>query len=111
MSMSEWITLLEDVDELDVGSGRCFEVRGKRIAVFRTEEGFHAIDDLCTHAEAPLSDGMVENGCVVCPWHGAQFDLRTGEAVTPPAVEGVKVYKVVCQDDELKLEWGSNGDG
>jgi len=102
--MSEWITLLEDADELELGGSRCFVVRGRRIAVFRVEEGYYAMDDMCTHADAPLSDGWIEDGCVVCPWHGARFDLKSGDVMVPPAVDAIRVYKVVVDGGCLRIE-------
>lgn len=74
------------------------------IAVFNVEGALFAISDVCTHAEASLSEGQVEGQTVECPLHGACFDLRTGEALTPPAVEPVKTFAVVVQDDDVYVE-------
>lgn len=105
--MSDWISLIPIAD-FPVGSSRCFVVRDRRIAVFRTEDGWHGFDDTCPHAQAPLSDGWLEDGCVICPWHGAQFDLQTGEPVTPPAVTGVQIYQLRVENDTLQLSWPEN---
>jgi 3-phenylpropionate/trans-cinnamate dioxygenase ferredoxin component len=74
------------------------------IAVFNVEGALFAVSDVCTHAEASLSEGHVEGQTVECPLHGACFDLRTGEALTPPAVEPVQTFAVVVQDDEVYVE-------
>jgi nitrite reductase/ring-hydroxylating ferredoxin subunit len=88
------------------GTSRCFLVRGRRIAVFRAAGGaLTACDDLCPHAGAPLSDGWIEDGCVVCPWHGARFDIATGEALSPPAAGPVEVFRVADEAGDLVLEW------
>ena len=87
------------------GASRCFVVGGRRVAVFRSETGWVAVDDECPHAGAPLSDGWLEDGCVVCPWHGARFDAATGEALTPPAVEPVRVFSLRQEGDDLVLDW------
>ena len=86
------------------GSARAIEVSGRSIGLFNVDGVIYAIDNVCTHDSAPLSEGVVTDGCVVCPWHGAEFDLETGEALTPPAVENVRTYKVVLSGDEISLE-------
>ena len=91
--------------EVEDGRGKCFVTPdGSKIAVFNVGGKFYAIDDLCTHAEASLSDGWVDGHCVACPWHGAEFDLKTGAAMTPPASEPVKNYPVVVDGEDLKIE-------
>jgi 3-phenylpropionate/trans-cinnamate dioxygenase ferredoxin component len=74
------------------------------IAVFNVDGKLLAISDICTHAEASLSEGMVQGEIVQCPLHGATFDLRTGEALTPPAVEPVQTFPVVVQENEIYVE-------
>ncbi|MGH9338571.1 MAG: Rieske (2Fe-2S) protein [Acidobacteriota bacterium] len=90
----------------DIGSGQAIavEANGQRIAIFNVNGAFHAISDTCTHRGGPLSQGKVEGSTVTCPWHGAQFDIRTGNVLTPPAPTGVASYKVVVEDDEIKIE-------
>jgi len=102
--MIDWISLLP-VADFPVGVSRCFLVRDRRIAVFRTDAAWHACDDLCPHAAAPLSDGWLEDGCVVCPWHGARFDLASGDPMTPPAASGVRIYRLRVENETLQLEW------
>lgn len=92
------------VTDVPPGSARKFEIAGRCIAVFNVDGCFYAIDDECTHEGGPLSEGAVESGCVTCPWHGAEFDLQTGKALTPPAVEDVRSYKVVVSGDDVSVE-------
>src|SRR5262245_17119360 len=92
--------------DLPPGSARRVEVEGRPLALFNVDGTFYAIDDVCTHAEAPLSEGTVQGTCVVCPWHGAEFDLCTGKALTPPAAEDVRCYKVTVSDGNLLVEIG-----
>jgi 3-phenylpropionate/trans-cinnamate dioxygenase ferredoxin component len=80
------------------------------IAVFNVEGKLFAISDICTHAEASLSEGQVEGEIVECPLHGATFDLRTGEALTPPAFEPVQTFPVVVQEDEIYVEVDASGE-
>ena len=74
--------------------GRGYEVKGIRVAVIRHEGKLHALDEMCTHADASLAFGPVREGCVMCPWHYAEFSLETGEALSGPACENVKTYQV-----------------
>jgi 3-phenylpropionate/trans-cinnamate dioxygenase ferredoxin component len=95
--------------ELKPNQGRCVTLEGKQIAIFNMDGQYLAIDDLCTHADASLADGGVfkdEQGrCLVeCPWHGARFDLKTGAALTLPAVTPVKTYPVREAGDALEVE-------
>lgn len=90
--------------DLPPGAARAIEVAGRSIAIFNVEGVVHAIDNDCTHDGGPLSEGVVRDGCVVCPWHAAEFDLVTGKALTPPAVEDVRCYKVSIFGDEVFLE-------
>jgi len=90
--------------EIPESGGKCVEIEGKRIAIFRVGDGFHAIDDECTHQGAPLSEGTVEGEEVECPWHGSRFDLRTGEATGPPADEPVSTYTVRVIGEDVEVE-------
>lgn len=64
------------------GEGRVFEIGARRIAVFRTRQGeLFATQAECPHRGGPLADGLLGAGRVVCPLHGLQFELRTGDAV------------------------------
>ncbi|MFT5107715.1 MAG: 3-phenylpropionate/trans-cinnamate dioxygenase ferredoxin subunit [Verrucomicrobiales bacterium] len=101
--MPEPISIAKTTD-LEEGQGKCFVVNDHKIAVFKSEGEFYAMDDLCTHADAPLSDGWVNKGCVACPWHGAEFDLKTGAAMTPPASSPVKTYPVTIDGEDIRIE-------
>ncbi len=90
--------------ELAPGKTRVVEINGDRIAIFNVDGKFYAIDDTCTHAGGPLSEGEVDGTTVTCPWHGASFDLCCGEALSPPAEEEVKSYEVTIEGDEVILK-------
>ena len=80
--MAQW-TRIADSDELPSGGAREFFVAGKLLAVFRVGEEVFALDAICPHQGGPLAKGAVSEGaagCIVtCPWHGWQFDLKTGQ--------------------------------
>ena len=78
--------------------------RSKKIALFNVEGSLHAIDDTCTHRGGPLSEGMLVGNEVTCPWHGAVFDVTTGDVVGPPAPSSVTSYRVRIEDDDVEVE-------
>jgi 3-phenylpropionate/trans-cinnamate dioxygenase ferredoxin component len=90
----------------ELSPGEVKRIEDPAIAVFNLAGTFYAISDICTHAEASLSEGTVDGETVECPLHGACFDLRTGEALTPPAVEPVQTFPVVIQGDSIYVETG-----
>jgi nitrite reductase/ring-hydroxylating ferredoxin subunit len=93
-----------DTQSLPPGTATVAEVNGNRIAVFNVGGTFYAIDDTCPHAGGPLSEGQVDGEKVVCPWHDAAFNLKTGDVLSPPAFEGVKSYRVVVEGNDVKVE-------
>ncbi len=92
------------VSDIPPGEARAFEVEGEKIGIFNVDGQFYAVNNVCTHSGGPLHEGEVVDGRVVCPWHQAEFDLKSGEVECPPAVEGVKSYKVEVAGDTLKVE-------
>jgi 3-phenylpropionate/trans-cinnamate dioxygenase ferredoxin subunit len=88
----------------ELGPGEVKRIDNPPIAVFNVDGALFAIGDVCTHAEASLAEGYVDGQTVACPLHGACFDLRTGEALTPPATEPVQTFAVVVQDDDVFVE-------
>ncbi|MEI7722628.1 MAG: non-heme iron oxygenase ferredoxin subunit [Actinomycetota bacterium] len=80
------------------------EKSGRTICVTRVGDEIFAIDDTCSHSDASLSEGEVTDFKIECWLHGAEFDLRTGEALTPPAVAPVKVYPVTVDGDSVTVE-------
>ena len=90
--------------DIPPGAATAVEVEGKKIAIFNVGNQYFAIDDTCTHAGGPLSEGSVEGFQVNCPWHGAAFDLKTGEALCAPAFEAISCYNVKVEADDIKIE-------
>ncbi len=92
--MTDWIDVCS-AEDLPPGSVRVCHLPERDVAIFRLEDGsIYALHDLCSHADAPLSGGWIEGRCAVCPLHGAQFDLATGEARSLPATEPVETFPV-----------------
>ncbi len=94
------------VQEFPDGSARSVRVsEDLQVAVFRVKGRFYALEDRCSHQEAPLSEGeIVDDCCVKCPWHGAKFDLATGRALTLPAVAPVRTFPVIVENGQVFVE-------
>ena len=77
---------------------------GNTVAVVRDGDDWYAVDDECSHASIPLSEGDVEGCEIECWLHGSRFDLRTGKPSGPPATEPVAVYAVQVDGDDVLVD-------
>ena len=89
---------------INPGALALVELAGTRIAVANVDGVFYAFDDACTHEQCSLAEGDLEGAKVICACHGAEFDVRTGEVLAPPATEPLRVYPVHVSDDALHIE-------
>jgi nitrite reductase/ring-hydroxylating ferredoxin subunit len=89
--------------DLEVDQMKLLRVGGRRIVLARTEQGYVAFDDRCTHRGGALSGGTMICGTVQCPWHGSQFDVRTGSVKAGPAKDGITTYPVEETQGEVRL--------
>ena len=103
-------SLVAAAGDLDTNQMKLVHVDGQRIVVARTDNGVAAFDDRCTHRGGPLSDGTLICGTVQCPWHGSQFDVRTGAVGAGPAKEPIATHSVEERDGELRLTLAPQGD-
>jgi 3-phenylpropionate/trans-cinnamate dioxygenase ferredoxin subunit len=90
--------------DLQQGKPLKVEKDGKTICVARVGDEVFAVDDTCSHSDASLSEGDVTDFKIECWLHGAEFDLRTGEALTPPAVAPLHTYGVHVDGDSVTVE-------
>ena len=100
---NEFVTVIE-TSKIRPGDLAAIEVRGLRIAVANVGGTFYAFDDTCTHEECSLADGDLSGTTVTCMCHGAEFDVRTGEVLAPPAPLPVKVYRTRVEGNSLQIE-------
>ena len=101
--MSEWVTVAAAGD-LTEGESMEYDHRGEPICIARTSAGLFAFDGWCSHEECPLWEGTLTDTEVECYCHGSMFDMRSGEALTGPAVESIATYAVREQDGEIQLQ-------
>lgn len=80
------------------------EINGSKVAVFKVDNEYFAIQNRCSHAEASLSEGEVYDCKVECPLHGAEFDLKTGEALTLPATKPIAIYTTEVNENSLLVK-------
>ena len=91
------------VEEIGNGQRLSFEIDYKRIAVFNVGGQYFAMADICSHDDGPLAEGEVDDLEIVCPRHGARFDLSTGEVLTLPAVVDIPVYPLRVVGGEILI--------
>ena len=99
-----WIlaALLAELPEDDVIG---VEVNGRDIALYRTDEAIFASDNRCSHGNARLSDGFLEDGEIECPLHQGRFCIKTGKAMCSPLTEGVTIYPVQVEEEKVYLKF------
>lgn len=91
-------------DELRVDQMKLLHVGDRRIVLARTEQDYVAFDDRCPHRGGSLAGGAMIGGTVQCPWHGSQFDVRTGSVKAGPADRGIEAYRVEQRGDEIRVD-------
>lgn len=98
----EFVTVAS-IDELVNGERMIFEIGDLPVALFNIGGQFYAIADLCSHDDGPVAEGELEGLEIVCPRHGARFNLETGEALTLPAVVDIPTYPVRVVGNEIQI--------
>ena len=101
--MSKLVKIAE-TKELAPGTGKVAAAEGHSLALFNVAGTFYAIDNTCTHRGGPLGEGELAGEVVTCPWHGAQFNVKAGEVLAPPARKGVQSFPVKVQGDYVLVE-------
>ena len=101
--MSDQELQVASLAEVPAGKTLCVEVSGREVLLCHTAEGVFAVDNLCTHAEARLCEGRLKGNRILCPLHGAGFDVRDGSALSKPASVPLSTYQVSVRDDAVFL--------
>jgi len=91
------------VHDIPEGSAKAFHVNGSAVAVYRSEGKFYASEDICSHEQEHLSEGWLEGEVIECPRHGAQFSLKTGEALSLPATEPIRIFEVKVEGEDVLM--------
>ena len=99
-NMSDFTRVCKTIDIPDPGKAT-FEVEDRFVVVFHLDGEFYALDDCCTHDGGPLGEGMIDCFQIICPRHGARFDIRTGQAMSMPAVRSTPSHEVKVEGEEV----------
>lgn len=110
--MADFVRVADVTDIPDPGK-TLVEVAGEMVALFHVEGRYYALDDVCTHDGGPLADGELRDHKIACPRHGAKFDIRTGAALTMPAVRATRAHDVKVEGDGVwvRLRDDATADG
>ena len=102
--MGEQFIAAAQASEIPVGGVKLVLVKGKAILLCHTADGFHAVDDNCTHDDGPLGEGFLDGNAIECPRHGARFDVTTGKVLCLPAAVGIRTYPVQVDGETVKVQ-------
>lgn len=91
------------VGDLQPGQMKLLRIAGQRILLCNYNGQYYAVNEACTHENGMLSRGLLYEHEVACPLHGATFDVRSGEVITPPAMEALTVYPVKIEGDDVMI--------
>lgn len=103
-AIESWSKPVCNQSELGDGQMMLAVVGTERVVIGRCSEGLFAFSDHCTHRGGPLSDGALVGCTVQCPWHGSQFDVRTGRVVAGPAQEKIGIYAIEVRNGEVYVQ-------
>ncbi len=92
---------MADAGEVSPGEVKQYQVEGRPVALCNVDGDLYALEDICTHAFAYLSEGGLEGGQIKCPLHGAKFDVKTGAAKSLPAVKPVPKHEVKVENGNV----------
>ncbi|HEX9370843.1 MAG TPA: Rieske 2Fe-2S domain-containing protein [Roseiflexaceae bacterium] len=104
----QWTAVLADA-ELPEGELRRVEIGDRAIVLARQHRQIYALAEPCSHLGGPLADGMLEDGCVVCPWHCSRFELATGEPIDGPAAIPQPCFATRVRDGRIEVQAGAEG--
>lgn len=98
------------LDEAVVPSKHCIKIGNKNLLLCITHEGIFALENKCSHAMKPLSEGKLKDSTIQCPFHGAVFCLKTGDHLAPPAFKGIQTFPTEIINNVVYVDIASNND-
>ena len=98
--MTDFIKVAE-LNDLADGELMAVEVDDELVCLARVEDSVYAFTDNCTHISGPLNEGELDGEVLTCPWHGAQFNVRTGKVLRGPARQDIQIYPVRVDGDSI----------
>jgi len=101
--MTQEFHVVAATSELADGQQMYVELNGEEILLCQDKQDYYAIAYYCSHAAFALEGGTIRNGCITCPYHGAEFDIRDGSVQAPPAFEPIKTFPVRVENDTIAV--------
>lgn len=101
--MTDFIKVAE-LSDLEDGDLMGLEVDGEPVCLAKVDGTIYAFTDNCTHISGPLCEGELDNCVLTCPWHGAQFDVRTGKVLRGPARYDILTYPVKIEGESILIQ-------
>ncbi|MBD3647996.1 MAG: Rieske 2Fe-2S domain-containing protein [Pseudomonadales bacterium] len=101
--MSDGFHVVAATSELPEGGQMLVELDGEEILLCHHEGQYYAVAFYCSHEAFGLEGGEMHEGCITCPYHGAEFKLADGSVLAPPAFEGINTYPLRVEDDLIKI--------
>ena len=99
----QWLTVAA-VDDVPEGGTLAVEAAGEAICLYKLGGRIYATQELCTHDEASLAEGYIEDDCIECPLHQARFHIPSGAVRAPPAMDDLRVYAVKIEHGEISVQ-------
>ena len=91
---------MASVGDIKPGEAKVFEVNGEAVALYNVDGNFYATTNTCLHKGGPLGEGMLEGENIICPWHGWQFNVKTGVSPVVPTAK-VQTYPVKVEGNDV----------
>ena len=101
--MPRWISVFS-VDDVENGQHRVVDIDDTEVVIFKVDNDFFAIENVCSHDGGEIGSGALENSEIICPRHGARFCIKTGDVKSPPAYEGVESYAVRIENNIVQIQ-------
>jgi 3-phenylpropionate/trans-cinnamate dioxygenase ferredoxin component len=95
---------VSETDNIEVEDIIRFDHQENTYCIYRLEDGYYATDGICTHEAVHLEEGLVMDGEIECPMHQGIFNIKTGEAISPPACDNLKTYPVKVEDKKIYID-------
>ena len=101
--MSEWITVFNE-NALMNGENSVIDLDGTDVAIFKIDDEFYAIEDVCSHDGTEIASGELDGDEIICPRHGARFCIKTGAVKSAPAYEDIHSYPVRIVEGVVQIK-------
>ena len=102
-NVENWF-FVSETNDVEVEDIIRFDHQDNTYCIYRLEDGYYATDGICTHESVHLEEGLVMDGEIECPMHQGIFNIKTGEAVSPPACDNLKIYPVKVEDNKIYIQ-------